>query len=243
VSLVAEVGLRIGSLVLDIAIETGPGTLVVAGPNGAGKSSFLAALLGILPLQKGRIVVGTTVLADVAAGIDSPVEDRRLGFVPQDYALFPHLNVRRNIEFALESAGVIRDASYVDSCLHDLGLQALSDRYPRHLSGGEKQRVALARALSVNPQALLLDEPLAALDVSARQEVRLFLSGYLRKLRLPAVLVTHDATDARELGDRIAVLESGRITQTGSWSELVAQPATPFIAAFVDQGTFERKNT
>lgn len=234
-SLVADIGLSIGSLDLDVFIDTGPGTLVVAGPNGAGKSSLLEALLGVLPLKRGRIVVGTTVLADAGAGIESPVEERRLGFVPQNYALFPHLNVRGNIEFALESANVAGDAKKVESYLHGLGLQALSERFPRQLSGGEKQRVALARALSVNPRALLLDEPLAALDVSARQEVRQFLSGYLRKLGMPTVLVTHDAADARVLGDRIAVLESGRITQTGSWSELVAQPATPFVAAFVKE--------
>jgi len=243
VSLVAQVGVSVGRLELDVAIETGPGTLVVAGPNGAGKSSFLAALLGVHPLKRGRIVVGTSVLADTDAGIHAPVELRRLGYVPQNYALFPHLNVRANIAFAVDcanAAGNVAPTGTVDFYLEALGLQTLADRYPRHLSGGEKQRVALARALSVKPLALLLDEPLAALDVSARQEVREFLSGYLRKLGLPTVVVTHDATDARVFGDRIAVLESGRITQTGSWSELVAHPASAFVAAFVGKNALDQ---
>lgn len=228
---------RVGRLLVDAEVDTGSGTLVLVGPNGAGKSSLLSFLLGVLPIEHGRVTVGETVLLDTAAAVDVPVEYRRLGYVPQDYALFPHLSVRQNVAFALASAPSRLHrrarAHRVDAVLHDLGLEALGDRRPWRLSGGEQQRVALARALSVCPRALLLDEPLAALDVRSRAEVRGFLAAYLRKLGLPTIVVTHDAADARELGHRIAVLEAGKITQTGSWEELCAGPASRFVEDFV----------
>jgi molybdate transport system ATP-binding protein len=183
------------------------------------------------------VSIGDTVLLDTAASVDVPTEQRRLGYVPQDYALFPHLSVQENIDFALASQpappGRVERAQRVQAMLHDLGLGALAQRRTRALSGGEKQRVALARALSVGPRALLLDEPLAALDVHSRHEVRAFLAGYLTKLALPTLVVTHDAEDARALGHRIAVLEAGKITQAGTWAELAAKPASRFVAEFV----------
>jgi molybdate transport system ATP-binding protein len=236
-SLRARVTARVGKLVVDVELDTAPGTLVLVGPNGAGKTTLLSLLLGVLPLERGRVAVGDTVLLDTAAAVDLPVERRGLGYVPQDYALFPHLTVRQNVEFALASRmprpdRVTRTAR-VAALLADLGLEALADRRPDTLSGGEKQRVALARALSVGPRALLLDEPLAALDVSSRREVRAFLAALLTRLALPAIVVTHDARDARDLGDRIAVLEAGKITQTGTWDELLAHPASHFARELV----------
>jgi molybdate transport system ATP-binding protein len=240
VGLRANVVARVGRLLVDVSFETGPGTLIVVGPNGAGKTSLLSLVLGARSVERGRIEVAGNVLLDTEAGVDVPIESRRLGYVPQDYALFPHLTVRENVEFAVESArstpgqarGRARTAG-IDGLLRQLGLEGLADRRPRSLSGGEKQRVALARALSVGPRALLLDEPLAALDVHSRREVRNFLAGNLKHLGLPTVVVTHDAADARLLGDRIAVLEEGRLTQTGTWDELVAHPASQFIESFV----------
>lgn len=230
----------VGRLSLDVELETGPGTLVLIGPNGAGKSSLLAHVLGVAPVTAGRVAVGDTVLLDTAAKIDVPVEERRLGYLPQDYALFPHMSVRENVAFALGSAsrGLSRDAraKSVRALLEELGVEAYADRDTRTLSGGEKQRVALARALSVAPCALLLDEPLAALDVHARGEVRAFLAAYLEKLALPAIVVTHDAADARLLGRRIAALEEGRITQIGTWEELAAAPRSRFVAELVASG-------
>ncbi|HTM46748.1 MAG TPA: ATP-binding cassette domain-containing protein, partial [Polyangiaceae bacterium] len=135
------------------------------------------------------------------------------------------------------SAQAARDAAVitaqVSEALHALELNDLKHRYPTHLSGGEQQRVALARALSIKPRALLLDEPLAALDVHARRRTRSFLAEYLQKLALPTVIVTHDPADARTLGQKIAVMEAGRITQMGSWQDLETAPATQFIAEFV----------
>lgn len=236
-SLRARVTARVGNLVVDVDLDTAPGALVLVGPNGAGKTSLLSLVLGALPVQEGRVTIGDTTLLDTTTGAEVPLEQRRLGYVPQDYALFPHLTVRQNIAFAVGSAAPRRDrgdrARDVDAILRDLGLEAHGDRRTSALSGGEKQRVALARAMSVGPRALLLDEPLAALDVHARREVRSFLSGYLKGLGLPTLVVTHDATDARILGDRIAVLEAGRITQTGTWDQLVSQPASPFVEELV----------
>lgn len=232
-SLTARLVARVGDLHIDAEIDTGPGTLVVVGANGAGKTSLLLLLLGALPVSWGRVAVGETVLLDTSNSVDVPLEGRRIGYVPQDYGLFPHLTVRGNVSFALRGANGRRDRTErnreVDRLLEELALGSRSDRYPGTLSGGEKQRVALARALAVRPQALLLDEPLAALDVHARVHVRRFLASYLAGLSIPCVLVTHDARDARALGRRIAVVEAGRITQTGTWEELAAQPASPFV--------------
>ncbi|HTN83481.1 MAG TPA: ABC transporter ATP-binding protein [Sorangium sp.] len=239
-SLRARVVARVGRLLLDAAIDTGGGTLALVGPNGAGKTSLLSVLLGVLPVERGRVEVGAAVLLDTARGLDVPVEERRIGYVPQDYALFPHLTVRENVAFAVRSAasgrGGAARAERVDAMLNELGVAAHAGRRTQALSGGEKQRVALARALSVSPRALLLDEPLAALDVHSRREVRAFLAGYLRALSIPTVVVTHDASDARLLGHRIAVLEAGRVTQTGTWDELAARPASRFVEELVASG-------
>ncbi len=222
---------------MDVELDTSGGTLVLIGPNGAGKSSLLELILGARPVDRGSVTVGTAVLLDTDAGVDVPLEHRRLGYVPQDYALFPHLSVRENVGFAIDSgAGRMKAADRagrIESVLRDLGLDSLADRQTTSLSGGEKQRVALGRALSVRPRALLLDEPLAALDVHSRTEVRDFLGAYLRKVALPSIVVTHDAADARQLGDCVAVLEAGRVTQTGTWDDLASRPASGFVEEFV----------
>lgn len=213
-----------GPYLLDLELETS-GTLVIVGPNGSGKTTLLLALLGALRPTRGRVEVGGTVLFDSEARVDVPVEERRVGFVPQDYALFPHLTVEENVGFS-GGAGPLKD----------LGLEPLRARKPATLSGGEKQRVALARALAVSPRALLLDEPLAALDVQSRRTVRAFLAGWLKQLGLPTLVVTHDPQDAKALGGDIAVLEAGRIVQRGTFEALAANPATPFVAELTEKG-------
>lgn len=235
----ARVTARRGRLVVDVDIDTGPGTLVVVGPNGAGKSTLLSILLGAVPVERGRIEVGGALLLDTTSSVDVLVEHRRLGYVPQDYALFPHMTVLQNVAFALESATPQLDrrdrSERASAILSDLKLDGLADRRTLHLSGGEKQRVALARALSVEPRALLLDEPLGALDIHARRDVRAFLAEYLAKLALPTVIVTHDAADARALGHRIAVVEFGRVIQLGTWEELASRPGSAFVRELVSQ--------
>jgi len=236
-TLTASLTARVGPLVIDVELDTAPGTLVVVGPNGAGKTSLLSLLLGVLPVERARIAIGGTVLSDTEAGLVVPLEERRLGYVPQDYALFPHLTVHENVAFALASrrsdlAPSARDER-VRGLLGELGLGERAEHRPETLSGGERQRLALARALSADPRALLLDEPLAALDVHSRDEVREFLGAYLERVALPTLVVTHDAADARRLGHRIAVLEAGRITQRGTWDEIAASPASPFVERFL----------
>jgi molybdate transport system ATP-binding protein len=237
----AAVRARVGRFEIEVDLDTGPGTLVVVGPNGSGKTSLLSLLIGVLALDKGRVEIGGDVLFDSDRGVDVPIEDRHIGYVPQDYALFPQLTVRENVEFALASSSMRfsrrERAARVEALLRDLGIEALAERSTQGLSGGEKQRVALCRALSVSPRALLLDEPLSALDAHSRPVVRSFLAAHLQVLGLPAVVVTHDAADARLLGHRIAVLENGRMSQTGTWAELAARPASRFVEEFVASST------
>ncbi len=235
-----DVSGRVGTLSLDVHLQMPRGTLVLVGPNGAGKSALLLLMLGIRRPQAGRIVVGAATLFDSARAIDVPVEQRRLGYVPQSYALFPNMSVRENVEFAIACRGAQCSGRsrrlQAGAVLEGLGLGPLTTRRVDDLSGGEKQRVALARALATRPRALLLDEPLAALDVASRREVRMFLSSYLKELDLPAVVVTHDAQDASVLGDRVAVLEAGHIAQLGTWQQLSEQPHSAFIRQFTGTG-------
>lgn len=235
-ALQARVEARRGELLLAVELQVEE-TLVIIGPNGAGKSSLLHVLLGIVPATRGRIEVGSTLLFDADRKLSVPVEQRKLGYLPQDYGLFPHLTVAENVAFAVACADPRASRAErgraAQRALEQLELRAQADRYPRTLSGGEKQRAALARTLCTAPRALLLDEPMAALDVHARREVVAALASQLRTLALPALVVTHDAYEAQLLGRRIAVLERGRITQSGSWDELVARPASEFVARFV----------
>jgi molybdate transport system ATP-binding protein len=243
--LAVDLRARVGAMTLELALSTAQAPLALAGPNGAGKTSLLLLILGVLRPDAGRVGLGDRVLFDAARGIDVPTEERRIGYVPQDYALFPHMTVVENLEFALachdrdgahnRGSGPRRRARRDEAMalLADLEVSALAPRRPRTLSGGERQRVALARALAVAPEALLLDEPLAALDVGARRQVRAFLASYLTRLGLPAIVVTHDPTDAVALGERIAVVEAGRLVQVGTAAELRAAPASPFVAEFL----------
>jgi molybdate transport system ATP-binding protein len=235
--LVATFTTRLGSFALGIDLALpGPGVLAVAGPNGAGKTTLLLSLLGIVEPAEGRITLGSDVLYDRAAGVNRVTEERGLGYVPQDYALFPHLTARQNVEFALACrspapARAARRAQALD-LLDRLGAAAFAERRPGALSGGERQRVALARALATSPAALLFDEPFAALDPTARDEVRAYLRERLAELALPALVVTHDRADVEALRADVLVLEAGRIVQRGSLAALAATPATEYVARF-----------
>ncbi len=217
---------RVGGVDFDLRATSDDGPLVLAGPNGAGKSTLLRVVLGLARPPRGRVVVGGRVLLDTAAGVDVAPEDRGVGYVPQGYGLFPHLSARRNVEFALACRGLDR-ARAVD-WLASMGVAEVADRRPAALSGGERQRVALARALAAEPVALLLDEPLAAVDRGTRRRLREFLAERLRALRLPAIVVTHDPADARAFGGRLHVVEAGRVT----WDGAGAGAATPFVDDF-----------
>jgi molybdate transport system ATP-binding protein len=222
---------KIGLLDLRIDLSLDSEVVLVAGPNGAGKSTLLRLLLGVLSPDAGRVALDGRVLYDAEQGIDVAPEDREIGYLPQDYALFPHLDVMRNAMFGLAQLPRAERMPRAGEWLERLGVGHLARRFPAGLSGGERQRVALARALARNPRALLLDEPFASLDPLARRELRASLPGWLRTWRLPALIVSHDPADA-VLADRVAVVERGRIVQQGTLEELRQAAVSSFVSGF-----------
>ena len=230
----ATIGMDRGEFTLDMSLTVAPGEVVaVLGPNGAGKSTLLRGLVGLTPIDRGLIRFDDVVVDDPAADVLVEPAKRRIGVVFQEYRLFPHLSVAENVAFGLRSSGASKQAARTASqeWIDRLDLAALSARKPGELSGGQAQRVALARALATKPRALLLDEPLSALDIATRQDVRSHLSGHLREFAGPTVLVTHDPLDALVLADRVVVLESGRVTQVGTTHEVAQRPSTPYVAS------------
>ena len=212
------------SFALRVELEVGRETLALVGPSGAGKSSVLRAIAGLLRPETGRIALGSEVWLDTESRISLPPERRSVGLVFQEYALFPHLTVEANVAFG--------GRARVEELLERFRIAALARARPAELSGGERQRVALARALARDPAVLLLDEPLSALDAHTKGTVRAELGELLRELRLPTVLVTHDFEDAAALAERIGVIVDGRILQLGCSAELLAAPASGFVASF-----------
>lgn len=218
---------------LEVAFDVGAGeTLAIVGPSGAGKSSCISAVAGLLKPDSGRIALGEDVWCDTERGIDRPPHERRVGFVHQEFALFPHLTVLENVLYGARSRGSGREAAMREagSWIDRLGLASLVERPVHALSGGQRQRTALARALASGAGVLLLDEPFGSLDASTRNSVRRELKEFLRDVRLPTMIVTHDPTDALALADRIAILEEGRISQIGPAEELLARPQSAFVA-------------
>ena len=211
---------------LELTLAVGDETLALVGPSGAGKSTFLRAVAGLERPRRGRVALDGEAWLDTERGVDLPPERRSVGLVFQEYALFPHLSVRRNVAFGGASA------AEVDALLERFGIAPLAAARPDAISGGERQRVALARSLARRPRVLLLDEPLSALDAHTRSIVRAELRELLAGLGLPVVLVTHDFEDAATLADRVGVLVEGRLLQLGTPAELVAAPVDPFVARF-----------
>jgi ABC-type Fe3+/spermidine/putrescine transport system ATPase subunit len=226
-------GLTVRGLIVDagsfrlgpVDLTVPPGRiLVVLGPSGAGKTILLESISGLRPHRRGQIRLAGADLSGLAP------ERRGIGLVFQDAALFPHLSVWENIRFGLRARGRGADTPTADSLLRRLGIGHLADRSPRTLSGGERQRVALARALAIRPGLLLLDEPLSALDQPTREEMRALLQEVLAGLDIPAVHVTHDRDEALSIGDDLAIIIGGRLTQAGPADRITAAPADPDAA-------------
>jgi molybdate transport system ATP-binding protein len=209
--------------------------VALLGPNGAGKTTVLRALAGLLPLAEGRVALDGQVLEDTARHLRVAAERRPVGMVFQDYLLFPHLSVLENVAFGLRSRGVRRAAARraAGAWLERMGLSSAADARPGTLSGGQRQRVALARALATDPRMLLLDEPLSALDVSIRAEVRRDLRRHLRDFSGVNLLVTHDPLEAIALADRLIVVERGRVVQAGTPAEVTEHPRSRYVADLV----------
>ena len=234
--LFADVELRAGSLDLRAAFEVAEGEVVgLLGPNAAGKTTLLRALAGLSPLARGRVAWGADILEDTAQGIRLPPEARRVGVVFQNQLLFPHLSALDNVAFGPRAEGASRREARRRAVewLTKLGVAELAAARPRALSGGQAQRVALARALATHPRLMLLDEPLAALDVSARVHLRRELSRHLATFDGCCLLVTHDPVDAMTLVDRLIVLEDGRVTQTGTPAQIGVHPRSAYVAELV----------
>src|SRR6478735_4352093 len=234
-TLAARVGVRLGTLDLDVDLRVEAGeTVALLGPNGAGKTTVLRALSGLTPIDAGRIELDGVVLDDGGATFVPP-ERRPVGVVFQDYVLFPHLSALDNVAFGLRSHGTGRAEArrVAQTWLAAIGLADHGARRPAALSGGEAQRVALARALAIEPRLLVLDEPLAALDQQARVAVRRDLRERIQAFDGVRILVTHDPIDAATLADRLVIVEQGRVVQTGTLADVTARPRAPWVAELV----------
>lgn len=230
--LCAEIAHAVGGTQLEVQFEVGAGRcLALAGPSGAGKTTVLRLLAGTVRPRSARITCGSDVWVDTERGLFLAAEERRCGYVFQDYALFPHLSAWRNVAFGLRGSSDRRVRAV--ELLEQFGLGHRLDAKPGLLSGGERQRVALARALAPRPRVLLLDEPLSALDARTRASASRELAEILRSLDVPVVLVTHEFGEAALLGDEICVIDQGRVVQRGEASALAAMPASAFVADFI----------
>ena len=241
-TLTAEVGLRLGSLELDVAVQASTDEVVaVVGPNGSGKSTLLRALAGVLRLHRGRVVLGDGVLDDVAAGAHLSPELRPVSMMFQDTLLFPHLSALDNVAYGLRARGARRADARTRAAgwLERVGLDGRhQDSRPAALSGGQAQRVALARALATEPALLLLDEPLSAVDVSAKGPLRRVLREQLAGSPAVRLVVAHDPVDAMSLADRLVVVEDGRVTQQGPMAEVTTRPRSAWVAQLAGLNLF-----
>jgi len=233
-----SVRLQLGDLQLEVDLGGEHGPLALVGPNGSGKTALLRTIAGAYRPQSGKIQVGGRTVFDSKRGLDIPPEDRHVGYVPQGYGLFPHLSVIDNVAFGWISRTPRRTRAERHQAamklLEQVGCAHLARRLSTTLSGGEQQKIALARALTTEPEILLLDEPLAALDAPAKKSIRSYLTAHLQERKGPSIVVSHDARDVMSLGAEVCVIEHGQIVQRGSVAALRANPKTEFIEAFFE---------
>jgi len=237
-----EVKKRLREFPLEIGFEVKPAeTLVIIGPSGCGKTTTLNIIAGLVEPDDGRISLGDQVLWHQATRAHVPTEKRSIGYVFQDFALFPHMPVKENVAYGLRARRRPKSEipARVDEVLSLLGITHLRDRRPDALSGGERQRVALARAIACDAEILLLDEPLGSLDAQTRNKVRGELQRMLRVIGRIAIMVTHDYIDALTFGDKICVLDKGRVLQMGPREHLLHHPKSRFVADLTGVNFFE----
>ena len=224
--LTATIRLARGDFRLDVELACPPGITCVMGPSGSGKSSILAVLAGLVKPAAGRICLGDQCWLDVAKNIEVPVHQRRLAYVFQGLALFPHMNALHNVEYALNDLPRAERAERAMKLLERLGVAHLAKRRPRTFSGGEAQRVALARAIARQPHVVLLDEPFSALDRDLRAQLTTLVRELVAELGVPLVHVTHSVAEARLLADQVVRVEKGKVVTRGTAREVLANITT-----------------
>ncbi len=220
---------------LDIELEAPPGVTVLFGPSGAGKSRTLACIAGLTRPDRGRIALGGDVWFDSASREWRPIHERHVAFVFQSLALFPHMTAEENVAYGIRDVSKAERRARAREMLARMRVPHLAERKPRTFSGGEAQRVALARAFAMTPRALLLDEPFSALDAGVKRDLLEEVKEHVARANVPAILVTHDTTEARALGERVLFIEKGRIARTSSMEDAglsvprvrSAEPASP----------------
>jgi iron(III) transport system ATP-binding protein len=221
----------------DLQVSSGE-ILALLGPSGSGKTTLLRLIAGFEHPDQGRISIGGRTVVDVAGAIWVAAEDRGVGMVFQDYALFPHLTIAQNVCFGLRNSSKPERRSRADELLKLTELTHCAERYPHELSGGQQQRVALARALAPRPGVVLLDEPFNGLDPDLRPQMRREVATILRHLGTAAILVTHDQEEALGMADQVAVIRDGAVQQIGTPEDIYYSPTTPFVANFVGHADF-----
>ena len=229
-SLEIQIEKKLPDFALEISIQAEAEPLSVLGPSGAGKTMLLRCIAGLEHPDRGRIALNQHVFFDSQSGQKVSARERRVGMLFQNYALFPHRSVNDNIAFGLKNLPPSEQSSRVTEAIKRTHLAGLENRYPRELSGGEQQRVALARALAIEPEALLLDEPLSALDMHLRSQVELQLQEIFSEYSRPSLLVTHNIEEAYRLGTRLLVLSHGRVAAFGAKEEIFRRPPTVEVA-------------
>lgn len=239
-ALEVQIEKRFPGFTLDAAFTAGNSPLSILGPSGAGKTMLLRCIAGIVRPDRGRIALDGRVFFDSALGIRMPARDRGLGLLFQHYALFPHHTVAENIAFGLHHLPFADRAARVESLVQRTHVSGFEQRYPHELSGGEQQRVALARALAIEPRALLLDEPLSALDTHLRSQLEALLQETFASFQRPTLLVTHNIEEAYRLGEQLLVLSRGRMAAFGKKDDIFRHPPTVEVARLTGCKNFSR---
>lgn len=221
----------------DLRVASGE-ILALLGPSGSGKTTLLRLIAGFERPEEGRILIDDRTVVDVASSVWVAAEDRGVGMVFQDYALFPHLTVAQNVRFGLRNSSKKERQSRIEELLRLTELENCAERYPHELSGGQQQRVALARALAPRPRVVLLDEPFNGLDPELRPQMRREVARILRHLGTAAILVTHDQEEALGMADQVAVIRNGELQQVGTPEDIYYSPTTVFVASFIGHADF-----